>query len=268
MAILTLNSIIKIPTTATFNNVTPAIPPLRVSFGISDTYASTFTTPVSPLTQNGLIAYIGSTIQFTYSISGTFAYSLEVVGSNNVYTLEFLIDDSQSLPTFVGFIDDNTNQYSFPIYVVPDCPPAETTVCPTCYEINKSACEDSYTFEAGLTPSTVYYVVIENNRNKRYVQQVTTDGSGDFSIDATAPEFPIGFFIPEQFKYTIKVYSNSTLMNQEDITIGTTIYNCITLGFVNTVTTTASANFGVDFLIDDYGSYIVDDLGNTFSAND
>lgn len=146
--------------------------------------------------------------------------------------------------------------------------PAETTVCPTCYEINKSACEDSYTFVAGLTPSTVYYVVIENNRNKRYVQQVTTDGSGDFSIDATAPEFPVGFFIPEQFKYTIKVYSNSTLMNQEDITIGTTIYNCITLGFVNTVTTTASANFGVDFLIDDELNVIVDDLGNTFSAND
>lgn len=143
---------------------------------------------------------------------------------------------------------------------------AETTVCPTCYEITKSACEDSYTFVAGLTPSTVYYVVIENNRNKRYVQQVTTDGSGDFSIDASAPEFPIGFFIPEQFKYTIKVYSNSTLMNQEDITVGSTIYQCITLGFVNTVTTTASANFGVDFLIDDELNFIIDDLGNTFSV--
>lgn len=143
---------------------------------------------------------------------------------------------------------------------------AEPTVCPTCYEINKSACEDSYTFVAGLTPSTVYYVVIENNRNKRYVQQVTTDGSGDFSIDASAPEFPIGFFIPEQFKYTIKVYSNSTLMNQEDITVGSTIYKCITLGFVNTVTTTASANFGVDFLIDDELNFIIDDLGNTFSV--
>lgn len=140
------------------------------------------------------------------------------------------------------------------------------TVCPTCYEITKSACEDSYTFVAGLTPSTVYYVVIENNRNKRYVQQVTTDGSGDFSIDASAPEFPIGFFIPEQFKYTIKVYSNSTLMNQEDITVGSTIYQCITLGFVNTVTTTASANFGVDFLIDDELNFIIDDLGNTFSV--
>ena len=268
MALLTLNSIIKIPVSATFNNVSPAIPPVVVSFGISDTYVSTITFPVSPLTQNGLIAYIGSTLQFTYGISGTYSSSLEVIGSNNVYTVEFLIDDTQLLPTFVGFRDDNGNQYSFPFYVVPDCPPAETTVCPTCYEINKSACEDSYTFEAGLTPSTVYYVVIENNRNKRYVQQVTTDGSGDFTIDATAPEFPVGFFIPEQFKYTLKVYSNSTLMNQEDITIGTTIYQCITLGFVNTVTTTASANFGVDFLIDDELNFIVDDLGNTFSAND
>ena len=232
MAILTLNSIIKIPTTATFNNVAPAIPFVRVSFGISDTVASTNLNPVSPLTQSQLIFYIGNTFLFSFGVGGSYTFTTEVVGSNNVHTIVWLIDDSFSFfPTFV-------------------------------------ACEDSYTFEAGLTPSTVYYVVIENNRNKRYVQQVTTDGSGDFSIDATAPEFPVGFFIPEQFKYTLKVYSNSTLMNQEDITIGTTIYNCITLGFVNTVTTTASANFGVDFLIDDELNVIVDDLGNTFSAND
>jgi hypothetical protein len=108
--------------------------------------------------------------------------------------------------------------------------------------------------------------VIENNRNKRYVQAVTTDGSGDFAIDASATGFPVGFFIPEQLKYTIKVYSDSTLMLEQDITVGSTIYKCITLGFVNTVTTTASANFGVDFLIDDELNFIVDDLGNTFSV--
>ena len=143
---------------------------------------------------------------------------------------------------------------------------ATTTVCPTCQEITRTACESSYSFVAGLTPSTVYYAVIENNRGKRYVQVVTTDGSGDFAIDADAPEFPIGFFIPEQYKYTIKVYSDSTLINQQDLTVGSTIYQCITLGFVNTVTTTASADFGVDFLIDDELNYIVDDLGNTFSV--
>jgi hypothetical protein len=142
----------------------------------------------------------------------------------------------------------------------------ETIVCPTCQELTKSACSDEYTFVAGLTPSTVYYVVIETNRNKRYVQAVTTDGSGDFAIDASATGFPIGFFIPEQLKYTIKVYSDSTLMLQQDITVGSTIYKCITLGFVNTVTTTASINFGVDFLIDDELNFIVDDLGNTFSV--
>ena len=197
-----------------------------------------------------------------------------VTNVGEVYTITWVlpsvIDWGNGGPTnaftILGDTQGESGQYySYSYFDLIDTP-AETTVCPTCYEINKSACEDSYTFVAGLTPSTVYYVVIENNRNKQYVQQVTTDGSGDFSIDATAPEFPIGFFIPEQFKYTLKVYSNSTLMNQEDITIGSTIYTCITLGFVNTVTTTASANFGVDFLIDDELNFIVDDLGNTFSV--
>lgn len=219
-----------------------------------------------------VLDYLG-TIYIAAFTNSTWTYSVD---ANNVWTILFETTDTidwnnegivgNDLQIFAYAPDSANNlagQYGIFELVTE---PTTLTVCPTCYEINKSACEDSYTFVAGLTPSTVYYVVIENNRNKQYVQQVTTDGSGDFSIDATAPEFPIGFFIPEQFKYTIKVYSTSTLMNQEDITIGTTIYTCITLGFVNTVTTTASANFGVDFLIDDELNFIVDDLGNTFSV--
>lgn len=200
------------------------------------------------------------------NFGGTLTYTITTEGSNSIGDLSWTGDLEVGACFALSFyVLDNASETYAAAFYIPETV-TTTTTCPTCQEINRSACEDSYTFVAGLTPSTVYYVVIENNRNKRYVQQVTTDGSGDFSIDAAAPEFPIGFFIPEQFKYTIKVYSDSMLINQQDLTVGSTIYTCITLGFINTVTTTASANFGVDFLIDDELNYIVDDLGNTFSV--
>lgn len=267
MATLKFNCIITLPTTATFNNVSN----VAIGLAVSNQWTTTNLTIPSAKTQDQLITFLGTLFSSAYGLGGSWTYTKTTISSNNIYSIDYLIPDSEvtifGAPTFVGLRADSFEQYSAAFFLAcEECPPVETTVCPTCYEITKSACEDSYTFIAGLTPSTVYYVVIENNRNKRYVQQVTTDGSGDFLIDASAPEFPIGFFIPEQFKYTIKVYSNSTLMNQEDITVGSTIYKCITLGFVNTVTTTASANFGVDFLIDDQLNFIVDDIGNTFSV--
>lgn len=259
----TYKATIQIPNGATFVNDSQ-IGFVTLGAGYQMSYS-----PVTASSASDLVNTIGLYYTLVFGYGGTWTYT----NVGEIFTITWVDPtvDFINTPiygnTFAFTSDtDTTANYGFgTLNIVQDCP-TETIVCPTCYEINKSACEDSYTFVAGLTPSTVYYVVIENNRNKQYVQQVTTDGSGDFSIDATAPEFPIGFFIPEQFKYTIKVYSNSTLMNQEDITIGSTIYTCITLGFVNTVTTTASANFGVDFLIDDELNFIVDDLGNTFSV--
>jgi len=206
-------------------------------------------------------------LYYEAGFGGTLTFTNSTSGGNTIYVLTYVDPDNETIfGTILSlYLNTQAEVLQYGSNWIEEITPTETIVCPTCYEINRSACEDSYTFVAGLTPSTIYYVVIENNRNKRYVQQVTTDGSGDFAIDATAPEFPIGFFIPEQFKYTIKVYATSTLMNQQDITVGSTIYKCITLGFVNTVTTTASIDFGVDFLTTNQLDYVVE-TGNTFSV--
>lgn len=141
-----------------------------------------------------------------------------------------------------------------------------TTTCPTCLELTKSACQSTYTFVAGLTATTDYWVVIENNRNRRYVQQITTDGSGDFVIDATAPEFPEGFFIPEQFVYTLKVYTDEDLTTEAEIIYNNTIYNCIALSFIYTTTTTGSIGTGVDLWVNDSLDFVIDDSFNTISV--
>ena len=253
------------------------------------TYKNTITVPTGTDFTNGNITLLDSLTESTGTpsypsiaenvdfvvayyqalLSKTITYTNSTSGGNDIYVLTFVDPDTSAatgvpLAITLQTADDSIVRSS--AWYPETSEPNDIITCPTCQEITRTACESSYSFVAGLTPSTVYYVVIENNRNKRYVQVVTTDGSGDFAIDADAPEFPIGFFIPEQYKYTIKVYSDSTLINQQDLTVGSTIYQCITLGFVNTVTTTASADFGVDFLIDDELNYIVDDLGNTFSV--
>jgi hypothetical protein len=232
------------------------------NFSYNYTCATIFNNDVSPSTITEYLTSFKGVVESNYG--GTLSFTVTTEGSNTIVDVTWTGEEPACFVLSFGVNAASSVAY-YTTFALSTTTPT-VIVCDTCQDITRSACEDGYTFVAGLTPSTVYYVVIENNRNKRYVQQVTTDGSGDFAIDAAAPEFPIGFFIPEQFKYTIKVYSDSTLINQQDLTVGSTIYQCITLGFVNTVTTTASANFGVDFLIDDYGNYIVDDLGNTFSV--
>jgi len=263
MANVQFDCTVTLPITATFVNLTN----VWIATAVNNQWTTTNSTIPIGKTQDEFITYIGFIFSSAYGLGGAWTYAKTTVGTNNIYEINYIISDTNinlfGEPTFIGIRDDNNNQYSAAVFKA--CDVCAEIVCPTCQELTKSACEDEYTFVAGLTPSTVYYVVIENNRNKRYVQQVTTDGSGDFAIDATAPEFPIGFSIPEQFKYTIKVYSDSTLMLQQDITVGSIIYQCITLGFVNTVTTTASANFGVDLLTTNQLDYVVE-TGNTFSV--
>jgi len=193
-----------------------------------------------------------------------FTYALTVGESSTLieYTFENFSDNGEGAPIMITITADSNAPYSASF----NTSSTTTTTCPTCLSLTKSACQDSYTFVAGLTASTDYWVVIENNRNKRYIQQVTTDGSGDFVIDATAPEFPEGFFIPEQFTYTLKVYTTAELTTEAEITYNNTVYNCITLSFIYTVTTTASIGGGVDLWVDDSLNFVIDDTFNTISV--
>lgn len=189
-----------------------------------------------------------------------FDYTITVGSTDTIIDITWnFTDTGVGNPSAIAITSDQSSIYSTSLTT------STTTTCPTCLELTKAACQSSYTFVAGLTASTDYWVVIDNNRNKRYVQQVTTDGSGDFVIDATAPEFPEGFFIPEQFTYTLKVYTTAELTTEAEITYNNTIYNCITLSFMYSVTTTSSMA-GVDLWVDDSLNFVIDDTFNTISV--
>ena len=110
------------------------------------------------------------------------------------------------------------------------------TACDTCQEKVFSACQASYTIVAGLTASTEYTVVLTDRNEVRYTQAVTTDVSGDLTIDMT--DIPSGLLTPESGGFLFEVYTDSGLTTKADITANGHIYGCIQLTFEHTTTTT------------------------------
>jgi len=132
-------------------------------------------------------------------------------------------------------------------------------ICDTCERLTLPACDVLYSIVAGLEGNTEYFVSMEDMFNRMYTQSVTTDANGDFSIDASATEFPAGFFTPEAGGLTIKVFLDEELTDQQDIVNNGTQYTCIQLAFQYVVTTTSSYMPDFERIIDDYSRHIDDD---------
>ena len=118
------------------------------------------------------------------------------------------------------------------------CPEVDLTICDECRNITFQACADSYKIVAGLTPFTNYFVTIQDRNNDLYIQEITSDGNGDVTIDATSPEFPAGFWLTESGNKVIKIYSDEALTEIEDITVNDTVYSCVLLNLQYYYTTT------------------------------
>lgn len=155
---------------------------------------------------------------FTYTIGGDGDWS-----GNTTVTLSYT---GNEVPIFVLL---QTESFSYPIGFT------AITECVGAYELTLTACENNYVIPSGLTPSSTYYFAIETNRNKRYVQMVSTNVDGDIQLWSAAPEFPVGFFTPEMFTYTCKAYNDSALTNQVQFTIDNIVYNTINLKFIHTI---------------------------------
>lgn len=131
----------------------------------------------------------------------------------------------------VYFAYIQTEEYYYAIHIT------ASTECLNAYEVTLTACESDYVIPAGLTPLTNYHFSLETQRNKRYVQEISTDANGDVQLWANAPEFPTGFFTPEMMTMTGKVYTDSALTNQQQFTINNTLYNSLNIKFIYTIIT-------------------------------
>jgi hypothetical protein len=174
---------------------------------------------------------------------GSLSYVITNDGTNSYYTFTW----SGITPTSNGFpqlflanlgIAGEPTFLPFTGAICLNCPEVDLTICDECRNITLEACADSYKIVAGLTPATNYFVTIQDRNNDLYIQEITSDGNGDVTIDATSPEFPAGFWLTESGNKVIRIYADASLEQPEDITVDTTVYSCVLLNLQYYYTTT------------------------------
>jgi len=101
--------------------------------------------------------------------------------------------------------------------------------CDVCNEVTLPACQEMYTFTAGLTPDTEYKAVMTSRDGREYIQTVTSDGVGDFSIYMT--DAPRGFSTPENSPVQVVVRLSDNGADQ-GITVDNVEHPCTLVNFV------------------------------------
>jgi hypothetical protein len=149
-----------------------------------------------------------------------------------------LSDISQGYPAILGTFTTNAPTLPIRLFDSSVTPPTDLTICDECRNITLQSCADSYKIVAGLTPATNYFVTIQDRNNDLYIQEITSDGNGDVTIDATSPEFPAGFWLTESGNKMIRIYADAYFDPVEDITVNDTVYSCVLLNLQYYYTTT------------------------------
>ena len=217
--------------------------------------AGAFESLINDLLQNAAMTLVDYAV--TETISG---------GQNNqLGYFTFTADSDTEVPGGTFFFSAIVYGGSTGWNAIPSSSCDTVTACPDCLEKNFAACAASYTITTGLTAATEYMVVLTDVNEIRYTQLITTDGSGNLTIDTT--DFPAGAFTPEFGGFTMEVYSDSELTTPVDITVGSLTYGCVKLRFQHTVTTTSYIPPVFSFLVTDQLDYIVTETGDTFICN-
>ena len=147
-----------------------------------------------------------------------------------------LNDISQGYPSqLFNYVDIFVGVQLFDSSVVP---PVDLTICTECRQSNQQACGETYFIEAGLTQGDTYYVAITDRNNDVYIQAIIADANGNLTIDALAPEFPVGFWLAESGNKSITVYEDEEMTIVSDLTVGANVYTCMILSLQYYYTTT------------------------------
>lgn len=195
--------------------------------------------------------------------------SLTELGGN--YTMEFdapngldLGDITLNYPT--AFYDQIAQFFYVMQYVEDTPPPADLTICTECVQSNQEACGETYFIEAGLTSGDTYYAAITDRNNDVYTQAIMADANGNLTIDATAPEFPVGFWLAESGNKSITVYEDEEMTIVSELTVGANVYTCMILTLQYMYTTTSGLIPDFAFYVSDTLDFYVDNSSNTYIA--
>ena len=100
--------------------------------------------------------------------------------------------------------------------------------CETCYELTFESCSAQITVEGLLANNTLYEVNITDKHNNVYVQDATSNGTGDIIIDLSVYNRS---FVPSSGAFVLKFLLAGV---SASFTINSIIYDCLLLRFVKT----------------------------------
>lgn len=103
------------------------------------------------------------------------------------------------------------------------------TDCEDCLEVTGISCYGNVTLITGLTPSTAYYVWIQDKHGRYLVESYTTDLGGDITLDTDVD----GMFHEHSGNYKVTISTSPLEETEETITVGYSTYTCILLKFID-----------------------------------
>jgi hypothetical protein len=169
--------------------------------------------------------------------SATALFTYDDINYYLTILVTIIVDTNIIYPTIYN---DQVFQNPSIVFTVSDTvPPVDLTICTECRQSNQQSCGETYFIEAGLVVGDTYYVAITDRNNDVYIQAIIADANGDLTIDALAPEFPVGFWLTESGNKSITVYEDVELTIVSDLTVGANVYTCmiLTLQYYYTTTT-------------------------------
>ena len=101
--------------------------------------------------------------------------------------------------------------------------------CSNCYEVSRAS--SSLNFLVGLTPSTAYYLFVEDKFDNIYRVLITSGADGSITIDPAS--FPGSLFNKFAGVFTVVVSTSLTAETTSTLTIGGTAYSCISLSITD-----------------------------------
>jgi hypothetical protein len=84
------------------------------------------------------------------------------------------------------------------------------------------------------------------------------------TIDALAPEFPVGFWLAESGNKSITVYEDEEMTIVSELTVGANVYTCMILTLQYMYTTTSGLIPDFAFYVSDTLDFYVDNSSNTY----
>ena len=219
--------------------------------------------------------FVEWTILFLNSFNNSLYPCTALTELNGNYTIDCdapsgldLGDSSLTYPVFIAFQPPSATPFYFSFQYVDDTttPPADLTICTECVQSNQQACGETYFIEAGLTSGTTYYAAITDRNNDVYTQAIMADANGNLTIDALAPEFPVGFWLAESGNKSITVYEDEDMTIVSELTVGANVYTCMILTLQYMYTTTSGLIPDFAFYVSDTLDFYVDNSSNTYIA--